>query len=164
MTGQPARAYSWPPFEPGNDAAMTYGAHSPRRWRPIADRLTAELPGMAPWCSRPTFGAVVAAWARVEAKLHLVSTWLDENGVLDDDGLPRPATGLYAKLEGQAQSLRAELGLTPLSLAKLIGALSAAPAGTDDDGLAKLQAEGAKIIEARGPAALATGEEHDAEA
>jgi phage terminase small subunit len=59
--------------------------------------------------------------------------WLDEHGPLDDEGVPRPATGLLATLERQAQSLRAELGLTPLALAKLLGALTSAPAGTDDD-------------------------------
>ncbi|HEY5057495.1 MAG TPA: hypothetical protein VII51_00630 [Gaiellaceae bacterium] len=33
--GGPARRYSWPPFEPGNEAALTHGATSERHIRPL---------------------------------------------------------------------------------------------------------------------------------
>lgn len=159
MAGELARGYSWPPFqvgneagrkfEPSNTAAVQHGAYSPRSWRPLADRITAELPDIAPWCTRPTYGPAVAAWARTEAQLQLVMTWLDEHGPLDKDGEPRPATSLLSRLEAHARELRNDLGLSPLSLAKLLSALEAAPAGTDDRGLDGLKAEGSRIIAAR---------------
>jgi len=147
-TGLPARGYRWEPFQPGHEITMRHGAHSERRWRPIADRLAATLVDAAPWATRPAYAPTVAAWCRVEAQLHLVTAWLDEVGPLDDDGVPRPATTLATTLETRAQALRAELGLSPLALARLTAALSAAP-GADDDGLAKLRAEGAAILAAR---------------
>ena len=157
----PARGYSWPAFEPGHTRTLHHGAYSPRSWRPLADRIAAELPDLAPWCSRSTYGPVVAAWARVEAQLQLVMAWLDDHGPLDSDGHPRPATALLARLESQAQSLRAELGLSPLALPKLLAAFTTAPAGTDDDALEVLKAEGRRIVAARA-ASLATAEEdHD---
>ena len=36
--GGPARGYSWPPFEVGNEAAVRHGATSERHIRPIAAR------------------------------------------------------------------------------------------------------------------------------
>jgi hypothetical protein len=128
--------------------SLRHGVYSPRTWKPLADAIAAELPEVEPWCSRATYGAAVAGWARVEAQLQLVAAWLDEHGPLDSDGNPRPATGLLGRLESQAQSLRAELGLSPLALAKLLGAFTSAPAGTDDDALEALKAEGRAIIEA----------------
>ncbi len=145
----PARGYSWQPFGTGNTAALAHGVYSPRTWRPLADRIAAELPDIAPWCSRPTYGPTVAAWSRTEAQLQLVMAWLDEHGPLDSDGEPRPATNLLVKLESQAQSLRAELGLSPLALAKLLGAFTSAPTGSDDGALDHLRAEGRRIVDAR---------------
>ena len=153
-TPRPRRGYSWPPFEPGHTLSTKHGARSERFVRPIADRLTAELVEIAPWAARPAYGPTVAAWAYAEAQLYLLRAYIDEHGPLDGDGAPRPATALLEKVETRATSLRAELGLTPLSLAKLMAALSAAPAGTDDDGLARLRAEGRALVETRSPAAL----------
>lgn len=138
-----------PPFQPGHTFSLTHGGYSARTWKPLADAIAAELPEVAPWCSRSTYAPAVAAWARVEAQLQLVMAWLDDHGPLDDDGEPRPATALLARLESQAQSLRAELGLSPLALAKLLGAFTSAPACTDDDALEALKAEGRRIVEAR---------------
>lgn len=119
MAGQ-ARGYSWPPFEQGNEAAISHGGWSERRIAPLAEALMAELPARAPWCARGTFSATVAAWARTEARVALVAAWLADVGDLDADGTPRPATGLLERLERRAASLRAELGLTPIALAHLL--------------------------------------------
>jgi hypothetical protein len=157
----PTRGYSWAPFAPGNTVTLQHGAYSPRTWKPLADQIAAELPDVAPWCCRPAYGSAVAAWSRTEAQIVLLMGWLDEHGPLDDEGVPRPATGLLATLERQAQSLRAELGLTPLALAKLLGALTSAPAGTDDQALERLRAEGRQLVEAR--AAAEAGDADDGE-
>ena len=84
-----------------------------------------------------------------EAQLQLVMSWLDEHGPLDTDGAPRPATSLLSRLEAHARELRNDLGLSPVALAKLLAVLDSAPAGTDDDGLAGLKAEGRRIVAAR---------------
>ncbi len=146
---RPPRGYSRPPFAPGHTLSLRHGVYSPRTWRPLADAIASELSNIAPWCNRPTYGSAVAAWARVEAQLQLVMAWLDEHGPLDADGHPRPAAALLARLESQAQSLRAELGLSPLSLARLLAAFTSTPAGTDDDALERLKAEGRRLVEAR---------------
>ncbi|MDQ3640433.1 MAG: hypothetical protein M3450_02895, partial [Actinomycetota bacterium] len=102
-SGAVARGYSWPPFQPGHTLTLRHGAYSARTWRPLADRISAELPDIAPWCTRPTYGPAVAAWARTEAQLQLVMTFLDEHGPLDGDGAPRPATALLSRLEAHAR-------------------------------------------------------------
>ncbi|MDA8046505.1 MAG: hypothetical protein M0Z30_14905 [Actinomycetota bacterium] len=149
MTGQPARGYKWRDAWPGNDLALKHGAWSDRRVGPLAAELTAELAETAPWTSRPAFRATVAAWARVEARVRLVSDWLDTVGDLDEQGRPRPATVLLDRLEARAGKLRAALGLDPGSLARLMATVSAvrrseaAALGGDplDGVLAELMAE-----------------------
>jgi hypothetical protein len=127
---------------------MHHGARSERRWRPIADRLAAELVEVAPWVARPTFAATVAAWARVEAQLALVGEWLDEHGILDEHGSPRPTLGTQDRLETRAITLRGELGLSPQSLARLLRTTSELAVAHSEDVLEALRAEGRKLLEA----------------
>jgi hypothetical protein len=88
------------------------------------------------------------AW--VEAQLVLLRAFVDEHGILDADGEPAVAVSYMARLEGRAQSLRAELGLTPQALAKLLSSLvSVAVAGGDEAGLDASKAEGVAILDAR---------------
>lgn len=153
-------AYRWPPFAPGNtlgrrfesgnDAALKHGATSPDRLRPLAERIVAELSVDAPWTARAPYVATVAAWAWAEAQACLLRVYLDEQGLVDNDGTPRPATALLDQVERRAANLRGELGLSPLALAKLLAAFGTATAAGGDDGgaLDKLKAQGAKFIEA----------------
>ena len=148
--GMPARNYVWEPFKPGNAAALKHGGRSPRTFGPVADKLAEELLTVAPWCAGPAHRLTVAAWARNEAQAHLVAAWLDQVGILDDDGVPRPACALLSRLEHRAASLRTELGLSPLSLARLLGIVvtTAGSAGATDV-LDALRKEGAAILAAR---------------
>jgi hypothetical protein len=149
---KPARGgYGRPPFAEGNEVATTHGAYSERRVSPIADEIAAVLPSTAPWATGPTFVGAIRSYSWAEAQLALVREFLDEHGILDHEGKPRPAMQLLDRLEGRAAALRAELGLTPMALAKLLGSLvsTAATAG-DDDALEQLRAEGARILAARG--------------
>lgn len=117
-TGLPARNYTWPPFEPANTAAEKHGAYSPRRVDPLAATLieqVTDLDWLRP-CDRPSLWA----WARTEARVQLLHEFLlDRGGDLDDDGSVRPAAELLTRLERHAESLRARLGLDPLSRARL---------------------------------------------
>ncbi len=152
----PARGYKWEPFQPGNTAALAHGATSPGCLRPIAERLAAEVVVVVPWCGRPAFSAAVQSWAWTEAQLILLRAWLDANGFVDADGNPRPAVSFLAKLEGRAEKQRGELGISPMSLARLLATLAgltagerAASAGAGvDDLVAQLAAEGRAALAA----------------
>lgn len=148
---RPARGYSWPPFTDGNEAATTHGAHSERRWRPLADELISELRHDAPWTARPAFRWTVEAWAAAQSKAALVDAWLDEVGLLTDKGTPRPANWLSDKLHARADTLRRELGISPAAFARLLSNFGTVPG--NEDALEQLQAEDRRIIEAREAAA-----------
>jgi hypothetical protein len=145
--GAETRGYVWAPFEPENDAATKHGAHSERRWRPLAEQLAAEAIREAPWLTRPAFRLAVSAWSVAEAKAALVDVWLDENGLLDADGVPYPANALADRLHARAITLRGQLGLDPVSLAKLLATFAGVPGG--EDALEALKAEGRRLIEER---------------
>lgn len=140
--GGPARRYSREPFKPGNLAAVRHGARSPRLVEPLAAEAIELLTSSAPWLASSTFEASLAAWGRTEAKIALVSTYLDEVGVLDDDGQPRPAVELVVRLERLAADLRGRLGLDPSSAARIARDLSTS---VRDEGLATLVDEGRRL-------------------
>ena len=126
-TGVPAKGYTWPPFEPGNVAALRHGAFYPRRYEPLAEELVTNLLALAAEPSSPVaylteepYRPAVWAWARCEARIQLVTEYLlDKGGDLDPDGEVRPAARLLEVLEGRAEKLRARLGLDPLARARL---------------------------------------------
>jgi len=128
-------------------AALRHGAHSERRWSPLAERLAVEAIAEAPWLTRPAFRLAVAAWSVAEAKAALVDAWLDEHGLLDDDGVPHPANALSDRLHGRAMALRTQLGLDPVSFAKLLATFAGVPGG--EDALEALKVEGRRLVEAR---------------
>jgi len=141
-----SRGYSWPPFEEGNAAALTHGAFSAGRVQPVADALAEQLAETAPWTAQPAFRAVVASWAYAEAQAALLRLWLDREGVLDDEGAPRPATALLEKVESRAAHGRGELGLTPASWARLVARLGSADAEHAARGLESLRRVGAELV------------------
>jgi glutathione S-transferase len=47
-SGLPARGYSWPPFEKGNDAALRHGAYALLKLTPRAEELAAALRELVP--------------------------------------------------------------------------------------------------------------------
>lgn len=145
--GEPARGYSWPPFEAGNTAALKHGARSPRMVRPVAERLMVEAVEVAPWVARPAFGPELEAWAWHEARARLLRAWLDEHGLLDDDDAPRGALGELQRAENAAAKARDRLGLNPLAWARLRAAVE--QSGRRED-LEDLDAEGRAILEIRG--------------
>jgi hypothetical protein len=140
-----------PAFEVENDAAATHGAYSQRKVSPVAEEIGEQLPAVAPWCRSDAFAGARASLAWVEAQARLVRAYVDEHGVLDGEGKPRSAALYLDKLEARLGSLRGELALTPQSMGRLLGSLAqVASAGHDDDALASLQAEGRRILAARG--------------
>jgi len=143
--GGPARGYSWPPFEPENTAALKHGARSPRVLQPIAEQLAAGLAQVAPWTSAASFQGAVASWGWAEAQAVVLRAYLEEHGLIDDDGQPRPAAGMLERVEGRLAGLRAQLGLTPLALGKLLATLSQVDGEKGQEGLEALRRAGAEL-------------------
>lgn len=149
----------WPgdrrgPWLPGNTvahtAALTHGARSARELQPVAAVLAAELVASARWTASEAFATTVASWAYSEAQLLRLRGYLDEHGLLDDDGEERPAARLLDRVEGRLAKLRDQLGLTPAALGKLLAtAASVAGATGDAESLTSLQAEGRRILASR---------------
>jgi hypothetical protein len=116
---RPPRGYSWPPFQSGHEVNLRHGAYHAATVDPVAGALVESLGGVEYIASVPEFAAAVWGWARAEAKVRLVSEYLDREGILDEEGTPRPAADLLVRLERQAADARGRLGLDPLSRARL---------------------------------------------
>jgi hypothetical protein len=116
---RPPRGYSWEPFTPGNAAAVKHGAHSPARVDPLAAELVEAAVATCAYLAEPAYAAELAAWSRAEARIILLTRWLDEVGPLDDEGNPRPALAALSAAERTAADRRHALGLTPMARAKL---------------------------------------------
>jgi hypothetical protein len=119
----PARGYSWPPFEPGNDAAVKHGAHSKLRLEPRAAELAGELRELLDrqlgpaTCEAddPTIALAALALAQVEA----ATLWLAEHGLVDERGQPRGLLRHLGTMINTASRLCDRLGMTPTSRAAL---------------------------------------------
>jgi len=111
--GGPARGYSWPPFEAGNEAALTHGATSERHIRPLARnhrrRLMRQMRLRAGDVD-PIGRAYLEFLCRTTAKLVLIDEWLDEHGLIRDDGSLQPCMSVYVSLTNSATRTLAKLG------------------------------------------------------
>ena len=115
------------PAPPGNTLARTHGAYA----RLLADRvegkvvevfgaLSEDAPLRGEGGGLPAHdGAVVRLAAAALCRLEDVEAHLRDRGLLDADGNVRPAVDLERRLRVEALGYLAELGMTPLSRAKL---------------------------------------------
>ena len=117
-------AWSRPPFEPGNELAVTHGAYSVRHVGPVADQLLQAVlqdAGVS-YLHSPAYRPAVTAWAEAEARVILIQAWVDgmstQSAAESDRGKTSPLE-LLRKWEASASSHRARLGLDPLSRARL---------------------------------------------
>jgi hypothetical protein len=113
----PARGYSWPPFAPGNAAAVRHGIWSSRRVDPVVEDLVAGLVAERP--DLEVFPEAVQAWGRAEARCLLLADWLTEHRIVTTEGLPQGVLRYVAQFERLAIELRARLGLDPRAEAEL---------------------------------------------
>jgi hypothetical protein len=111
---------NWPRVaKPGNELAKKHGAWSDKVIDPVARDLVERVLKQVGYLADPSYEPAVWAWARHEARVLILNAWLDENGTLDEQGVPRPALGALKDFERLAASARARLGLDPLSRAQL---------------------------------------------
>jgi hypothetical protein len=145
MAGEPARGYSWPPFERGNAAATRHGVWSARRVDPLACELVAGALDDRPALHRHP--EAVMAWARAEARCLLLADWVAEHGLVDADGNTPAPLRYIAQFERLALDLRARIGLDPRSEAELVREQAEAAGATFD--LDALRARGRAALDAR---------------
>lgn len=117
-----------PPFEPGNELAVTHGAYSPRKVDPLARELVDAMvadPSLS-YLKAAAYRPALWAWARAEAQVQLLTEYLEARGQASSDGVGdlraedvRSAYLLLHRAEARALSGRKALGLDPLSRAKL---------------------------------------------
>lgn len=117
-----------PPFQPGHELSTRHGAYSPRRVDPLADSIRSSVLAdpSTDYLAAARYAPAVWAWARAEAQTQLLTEYLEKAaagtgdgvGSLDDDAV-RSAYLLLHRAEGRAQSGRRQLGLDPLSAARL---------------------------------------------
>lgn len=113
-----------PPFQPGNQLNLRHGAFSPARTDPIAHGFINELvsdPATA-YLGQPRFSAALWHWASAQAKVQLLSEWVDGMEIqdaADSDKGKTSALELLRKWIATAQTQAARLGLDPLSAARL---------------------------------------------
>jgi hypothetical protein len=127
--GGSARGYSWPPFEPGNSAAVKHGAYaSPvklsARAAEIADAIRPTLPLYSP-VDEPVLQLLGLTLTRIEKATAAIEE-VDERAaselgpyVIDDAS---KLTALRADLRGwigTARNLANDLGATPTARARL---------------------------------------------
>ena len=77
--------------------------------------------------------------------MYLLRQYVDERGVLDEDGQPRPAAGMLERVELRLVGLRDRLGLTPLALGRLLATLSQVDGDRGEQGLEALRRAGAEL-------------------
>jgi len=119
MGGRGSVGYSWEDAKPGNTIAKKHGAFSARVVDPVARELVEVVLAQVPYLADLSYEPAVWAWARAEARVLVLSAWLDENGTLDESGVPRPALKALKDFERLASTARSRLGLDPLSRAQL---------------------------------------------
>lgn len=129
MSSTPERGYSWAPFAPGHELSLQHGAYSPRRVEPLAEQMRTELVTLAPWLAVAAFAPTVRALALAEARCRLLQAFVDERGLIDEEGVLRvaPAQAMLDREERKASKLREQLGLTPVAWASLRRALTDDP-------------------------------------
>jgi len=107
-----------PPFERGNEIALRHGAYSLIRLRPRAEEIAQGLDGIVPAVApadEPTIRLAALALAQVEA----VAEYLDENGIVDENGQAQPVVRHFGTMLNTAARLLDRLGCTPTSRAAL---------------------------------------------
>jgi hypothetical protein len=156
-TWTPAFPGQRPPFQPGNDLGrkfesghdltLKHGAYSLRKIGPIADRLVASLLAdeSVAYLRVPAYLPALQAWSRAEARVRLLTAWLEDHGGLgvSEEGDLSPVLSALQVWESRAEKARTRLGLDPMS--RMVMARDLAMAKTSHD-LDKLKQIGRALL------------------
>lgn len=110
-----------PPFAPGHELSLQHGAFSPRKVGPLAEELVSLLLAdeTLGYLAAPSYRPAIYAWARAEARVQLLEEYLGEQVEKLASDRVQIAYGLLLKFSSRAESGRRQLGLDPLSRARL---------------------------------------------
>lgn len=120
-------------FEPGNQLSvgnrgpMTHGARSVVNLAPRIAELVDALAPLVPAVS-PSDGPTLAVLAGVMARIEAAQAYLDEHGIMDEHGQPRPILKQLSTWENTAVRTLDKLGCTPTARAQLGLDLARTPA------------------------------------
>jgi len=150
--GEPARGYSWPQATKGNRLAEKHGVWSSDRSELVAaevEQLADVLAEQFTWTA--PYEAERKAYARAVLDEELIRSYLDQVGMLDQQGHERPAVRTLERFAGRAARCRHALGLNPMAAAKLLSLLSDVvrvhPDRAADTGLDALLAQGREALD-----------------
>jgi hypothetical protein len=141
------------PAEPGNFLALRHGADSPRIVAALARVVRDEVIAQAPWIIEAIFQDSLERYCRVQATARLLSDHVFK--VCEEQGAEKIPVRLWESLvacQNAASRCAADLGLTPLSRAKLAALTTSTEVAAQ--GLQELSQTGA-AIRAKRTAALA---------
>jgi len=120
-----------PPFLPGNEAAVTHGARSPRKVERVARQVSEELAERFPIAL--DYPETLNALARVEGVARMLFADLVTNTAYGKKGEFRAALlSRWNAAENTAAKLRASLGMTPQSEAQVARDRAVAASATVD--------------------------------
>ena len=117
----PARGYTWPPFERGNQAAVTHGVFAANRSEMVqaeVEAIAEQVADRFPWTSG--YEDERRAYARALCDEQTVRDYLDQVGPLDQHQHERPAVRTLERFSARAARCRAALGLSPMAHARLL--------------------------------------------
>ena len=119
----PARGYTWPPFEDGNEAAVTHGATSSKLVTPRAKAIGPVVLEANPHLDPLRDGPAVFRYAMTLARIERVYCWLaDKEDAVFSDAEQGEVHGVYERLERwerQASTDEERLAIAPLTRTKL---------------------------------------------
>jgi hypothetical protein len=145
--GEPARNYSWEPFQPGHTLSLRHGAYSEGVLQPLADDLAHDLLERRP--DLAAYPEAISAWAFSETRAAVWRPLLDRRGLVDNDHNVRAEWLKELRAdERRAAEERRNLGLDPASHARLMRERAEATSRAID--LDSIGERGRRTIEARG--------------
>lgn len=100
------------------ERTVKHGAYSSLKLAPRAGELAEDLRSIVPLGTEAD-SAAIAILGMTLARIERASEWLDEHGLLDEGGEPRPVLKVLSAWENTACRLLHALGCTPLSRASL---------------------------------------------
>jgi len=143
---RPARGYSWPPFEPGNLAAVRHGARSARLVSAEAEKVAAELAEVCPWISEVD-AVAVDTFCRAAARYRMLDDYVAAKAEAEGvEAVPRTLWQEVSRAESNAMKAAEALGLDPTGRARLLRDLGwARSLSSRDSAIAALAERGAAI-------------------
>ncbi len=145
---QPARGYSWPPFQPGHTLSTVHGAESPRVIAAKAKEVHEALLECAPYLAEDKFLPAVNRYLTAAAREALLDNHIQSVSASKGAGaVPLRMWEQVTAAARLAAKLGSDLGLDPLGHAR-IRALSAGAEATQA-AMTDLRQRGAALVEAQ---------------